>query len=67
MIFPLLVFRPRREESKFPIVTIIRQPHLWADKKYLLVVNNDTAVVNHVLVHHGPWSIGSTMPGGMQI
>ena len=58
MIFPLLMFRPGGEESKFAIITVIRQPHLGADKEYLLVVNNDTAVVNYVLVHHGP-AVGS--------
>jgi hypothetical protein len=53
------MFRPRREEPKLTIITVIRQPHFWADEKYLLVVNDDTAVVNHVLVHYGPSRIHS--------
>jgi hypothetical protein len=60
MVFPLLMFRPRCEKSKFSIITVIRQPHFGADEKYLLIVNDDTAIVNHVLVHHRPWSIQST-------
>jgi hypothetical protein len=59
MILPLLLFRPRREKPEFTIITVIRQPHFWADEKYLLVVNDNTAVVNHVLVHYGPSQIHS--------
>lgn len=54
MILPLLVFRPRCEKPKLSVVTIIRQPHFRANEKYLFIVDDDTAVVNHIFVRHRP-------------
>jgi hypothetical protein len=45
---------PRSEIPKFAIVSIVSQPHLWTDEEDLSVVNDDSTVVDHILVHDWP-------------
>lgn len=50
---------PRREVSQFSVIPIVSEPHLGADKQYLSVVNDNTAIIYDVLVDHGPASVHS--------
>ena len=53
---------PGGEVSHLPIVPVIRKPHLRADEENLVVVNDDTAVVDDVLVRYGPFKV---LPSGI--
>ena len=52
---------PSGEVSHLAIVPVIRKPHLRADEENLVVVNDDTAVVDDVLVRYGPFKV---LPSG---
>ena len=54
MIFDLPVLHPRGEVAQLPVVSIVRQPHLWANVKDLVVVDDHTTVVDDVLVDDRP-------------
>jgi hypothetical protein len=54
VVFPLAVLHPRCEVTKFTIIAVIREPHLRADKEDFLVMYDDPAIVNYVLVHNRP-------------
>lgn len=56
MVLPLPMFLPRREVPQLAIVSVIGEPHLRADEEDLFVMNDNTAVIDHVLVHYGPGS-----------
>jgi len=55
MVLPLTRLLPRSEVPQLAIIPIIGKPHLWAYKQNLLVMNNDTTIVDHVLVNNGPF------------
>ena len=57
MVFPLSMLRPRREKTQFTIITVVGQPHLGTDEQNFLVVDNNSAIVNDVLVDNGPGEI----------
>jgi len=63
VVFPLLMLHPRGKVSKFTIVSVVREPHLWPNEQNLLVVDDDAAVVNDVLVDDGPVSSDSGQRG----
>jgi hypothetical protein len=54
MIFPLSMLHPGSKVPHLAVVAIVGEPHLGTNEQDLPIVYNDTAVVNHVLVHHGP-------------
>lgn len=54
MVFDLAMLHPRRKPPQLAVITIVRHPHLRADEEDLSVVNNNTAVVDDVLVNHRP-------------
>lgn len=54
MIFDLTVLHPRCEVSKLSVVSVVGQPHLWADMKDFVIVDDHSAIVDHVLVDDGP-------------
>lgn len=54
MVFGLSVLRPWREVSQFAVVAVVSHPHLRADKQDLSVVDDNAAVVDDILVRHGP-------------
>ena len=47
-------FRPGSEPSHLSIVAIHSKVDFWSDQQNLPVVENHTAVVTNVLVHHRP-------------
>ena len=47
-------FCPGGEPSHLPIVAIHSKVEFWSDQQNLPVVENHTAVVTNVLVHHRP-------------
>jgi hypothetical protein len=55
------MLHPGSKVPHFAVVSVVGEPHLRANEQDLSVVYNDTAIVNHVLVHHGPiiYSINS--------
>ena len=54
MIFPLTMFLPWREKSQFTIIAVISKPHLWSNHEDFLVVNDDSTVIDDVLVSDRP-------------
>lgn len=54
VVIPLTMFQPGCEIPHLAVVAIVSKPHLGADEEDLLVVNDDPAVVYHVLVHDWP-------------
>ena len=54
MVLNLTVLHPRREPSQLTIVSVIRQPHLWADEQNFSVVNDNPAIVDYILVCDRP-------------
>ena len=48
------VLHPRREPPELAVVAVVRHPHLWANEQNLTVVDDDPAVVDHILVCDGP-------------
>lgn len=54
MVFHLPMLHPWREPAKLPIVSVVRHPHFRSNEQDLPVVNDDTAVVDHVLVGDRP-------------
>ena len=54
VVLHLSVFHPRREPAKLAIVSIVRHPHLRADEQNFRVVNDDSAIINDIFVHHWP-------------
>ena len=54
MVLPLTMFHPWCEISHLTIITVVSKRQFWTDQKDLLVVNDDSTVVNHVLVHDWP-------------
>ena len=48
------VLHPRREPPELAVVAVVRHPHLWANEQNLTVVDDDPAVVDHILVSDGP-------------
>lgn len=48
------MLHPRSEPSEFAVVAVVRHPHLWANEQNLAVVDDDPAVVDHILVCDGP-------------
>lgn len=54
MVFPLSVPCPRSKVTEFAVIPVIGQPHLGTDEENLLVINDDSAVVVHVLMDHWP-------------
>lgn len=59
VVFPLSMSGPGGEVTEFAVIPIVSQPHLRPDEEDFLVVNNDSAVVVHVLVDYWPVT-GST-------
>ncbi len=59
MVFPLSMLRPRREKTQLTIITVVGKPHLRADEQNFLVVDNNSAIVDDVLVHNGPGEIST--------
>ena len=45
---------PRRKVAHFTIVAVVCEPHLWPDEQNLAVVDDEAAVVDDILVYHGP-------------
>ena len=56
MILDLAMLHPRREPAEFPVVAVVRHPHLRTDEKDLVVVNNDTTIINNIFVGNWPES-----------
>ena len=54
MILDLAMLHPRREPAEFPVVAVVRHPHLRTDEKNLTIVDDYTAVVDHIFVHYRP-------------
>ena len=54
MVLNLTVLHPRREPPKLAVIPVIRHPHLRADQQNLATMNNNAAVVDHILVHDRP-------------
>lgn len=59
MILDLTVFHPWREVTKLSIVPVIRHPHLRPDMQDFVIVDDDSTIVDHVLVDHRPIGIMS--------
>ena len=45
---------PWRKIPQLAIVAVISQPHLRANEQNLPIVDDDPAIVYHILVYHGP-------------
>jgi hypothetical protein len=54
MVLSLAVFLPGREVAKFTIVAIVGHEHLWANKKNLAIVDDNSAVIDDVFVYDRP-------------
>jgi hypothetical protein len=54
MVFGISWATPCLEITSLAIITIIRKPHLWADKIDNLVMGNDPAVVVNRAMSHRP-------------
>ena len=54
MILTLMRFHPWSEVPEFTVVSSICHPHLWTNMKDLAVIDDDTAVVDHVFVDDRP-------------
>lgn len=54
MVFPLAIFGPRCEVSHFAVVSVVCQPHLRSYEEDFAIMQNHTAIVDHVLMHNGP-------------
>ena len=50
MVFGLSALHPRGKESEFPVVSIVRKPHLGSYKENFAIEDYDTAVVNYVFM-----------------
>ena len=60
MVFPLSMSSPGSKVTEFAIIPVIGQPHLRTNEENFLVVNDDSTVVDHILVDYRPvnWSTG---------
>lgn len=54
VVFDLAVLHPRRKPPQLTVVAVVRHPHLRANEEYLAIMDNNTAVVDDVLVYHRP-------------
>ena len=54
VVFSLTMFCPWSEVAHLAVIPVIRQPHLWPNKEDLTVVNDNSTVVDDVLVNHRP-------------
>ena len=54
MVLNLTVLHPKRETTKLAVISVIRHQHLRADQQNLAAMNNNTAIVDHILVHDRP-------------
>jgi hypothetical protein len=54
MLFPLPMLLPGREVSQLAIVPIVCEPHFGTNEQYFLVMDNDSAVIVHVLMYYWP-------------
>ena len=54
MVLYLAMFHPRREVPHLPVVSVVREPHLWANVQDLASVDNDSTVVDDVLMNDRP-------------
>jgi hypothetical protein len=57
MVFPLSMPCPGSKVTEFAVIPVVSQPHLRTNEENLFVVNDDSAVVVHVLVVYRPVSI----------
>jgi hypothetical protein len=48
------MLRPWRKPTELPVVTVVGEPHLGTNEEDATVVNDDSAVVDDVLVGDGP-------------
>ena len=48
------MLRPGRKIPQLAIVTVISKPHLRTNEQNLPIVNDDSAIVYHILVYHRP-------------
>ena len=54
MIFDLFVFLPASEPTHFAVIAIISKPHLRTNQEYSVIVDDDTAVVQDILMYNWP-------------
>ena len=54
MVLHLPMLHPRRKIPHLPVIPIVRQPHLRANVQDLVPVDDDSTVVDDVLVDNGP-------------
>lgn len=54
MILALAVLCPRGKVPHFSIISVVREPHLRSNKENLSVINNNTTVIDNILVDDGP-------------
>ena len=55
MVFSLTVFCPLREVAHLAVIPVIRQPHFWPNEEDLTVVDDNSTVVDDVLVNDRPF------------
>lgn len=54
VVLDLSVLHPRREVSHLSVISVVREPHFRAYVEDLSAVNDDTTIVDDVLVDHWP-------------
>ena len=54
MILDLAVLHPWCKIPHFPVVPVVRQPHLGADMQDLVVVDDHSTIIDDILVHDWP-------------
>lgn len=54
VIFSLTMFCPSREVAHLTVISVVRQPHLWPNKENLTIMDDDSAVIDDVLMNDRP-------------
>jgi aspartokinase-like uncharacterized kinase len=54
VVFSLAMFCPGREVAHLTVIPVIGQPHLWPNEEDLTVMDDNSTVVDDVLVNDGP-------------
>jgi hypothetical protein len=55
VVFSLTMFCPWREVAHLAVIPVIRQPHFWPNEEDLTVVDDNSTVVDDVLVNDRPF------------
>ena len=54
MVLSLAMFCPWREVAHLAVIPVVRQPHFWTNEEDLTVMDDNSTVIDDILVNDRP-------------